>query len=461
MSGVTHGSTQDVEPAAIPDALPDGVLILTARGEVEWANAAFLKLTERTGQTLRGLPFVALVADEDVLHLVGIDTVFATNATYDNNVIFTTPEGVRRRLIVSSARSLDGSHIFLTVRATGIVHHELANTARWAATEQDRANELAKVRDALTANNRALQQAREEVERAYAKLKDEVLARERLENELRLAQKLEAIGQLSAGIAHEINTPMQYIGDNVDFLSRSFAILTEYIADFEQRLEHEHCDALRQDLEQLKRRKRVAFITEQVPRAFADSKSGIAHVSTIVRAMKSFAHSDGDEQTLASLNEILSNTLIVAQNEYKNVASVETRFEDLPPIPCYVGRLNQVFLNLIVNAAHAIEAAARPERGKITVSSKLLEDHVEVSIADTGTGIAPHIRHRVFDQFFTTKPVGKGTGQGLSLARAVVVDAHAGTLTFESEEGVGTVFYVRLPLAGRASSTPNSSLLPV
>ncbi len=164
--------------------------------------------------------------------------------------------------------------------------------------------------------------------------------------------------------------------------------------------------------------------------------------------MKEFAHPDQKEKVLADLNRALSTTLTVARNEYKYVADVETDLGELPLVPCLVGELNQVFLNLIVNAAHAIEAAlaGTQGRGTIRVSTRREDDAVVIAVSDTGTGIPEEIRGRVFEPFFTTKEVGKGTGQGLAIARSVVVDKHGGKLTFETVPGRGTTFFVRLPL---------------
>jgi signal transduction histidine kinase len=180
----------------------------------------------------------------------------------------------------------------------------------------------------------------------------------------------------------------------------------------------------------------------------ASTRDGIDRVAKIVRSMKAFAHPDRGERTTADINAALLSTVTVAGNEIKYVADVETDLQELPSIPCFLSDLNQVFLNLLVNASHAIGdvVAAGGGRGTIRIETKREGDHVRVSIADTGTGIPEAIRDRIFDPFFTTKDVGKGTGQGLALARTVIVEKHGGTLTFETEIGKGTIFHVRLPL---------------
>jgi len=276
--------------------------------------------------------------------------------------------------------------------------------------------------------------------------------RGQLEKELQLAQKLEGVGQLAAGVAHEINTPMQYVGDNLQFLSKAFEKINEHLSDTEAAiaaLEPSALEPARVAIEASKARLKLPYLLKNTPKALHDSSAGIAHVSSIVRAMKSFAHVDGDEKTTGDVNQALRDTLVVAQNEYRSVAVIETDLGQIPTVMCFPGRLNQVFLNLIVNAAHAV-ADAKPEAGgKISVTSHAADGVVAVTIADNGGGIPKHIRDKIFDPFFTTKAVGKGTGQGLSIARSIIVDAHGGTLSFETEAGRGTAFTIRLPVDGR------------
>jgi PAS domain S-box-containing protein len=276
-----------------------------------------------------------------------------------------------------------------------------------------------------------------------------------MEVELRHGQKLEAVGRLAAGIAHEINTPIQFIGDNTRFLQDSFRDTLEMIAKYEQIYDEaakgspnpgpiRELDAIRQKIE-------WSYLRVEIPKAMEQALDGVNRVATIVRAMKEFSHVDRSaEKTAADLNKALESTLIVARNEVKYVADVQTDFGPLPPVICHLGDLNQVFLNLLVNAAHAIAEAAGPngEKGLITLRTTCDDEFVTVSIQDSGTGIPEAVRGKVFDPFFTTKEVGKGTGQGLALARAVVVDKHGGTLTFETQMGKGTTFFVRLPISG-------------
>lgn len=188
----------------------------------------------------------------------------------------------------------------------------------------------------------------------------------------------------------------------------------------------------------------------EIPKAIEQSLDGVARVATLVRAMKVFAHPDEKEKKATDINEALRSTLTVARNELKYAANVETELNDVPFVVCNIGELNQVFLNLLVNAAHAIgdarKKAGTDEKGLIRVRTSSDEDAVLISIADTGCGIPEEIRDKVFDPFFTTKESGKGTGQGLAIARSVVVERHGGNPTFTSVVGKGTTFYIRLPL---------------
>jgi len=191
-----------------------------------------------------------------------------------------------------------------------------------------------------------------------------------------------------------------------------------------------------------------AYLLEEIPQALAQTLDGVTRVATIVRAMKEFAHPEGKEMAAADINKALLSTLTVARNELKYVADVETEFGDLPLVVCNIGDINQVFLNLLVNAAHAIAEGTKGsgEKGKIQVRTSSEGNAVLVTISDTGCGIPEANRSKVFDPFFTTKEVGRGTGQGLAIARSVVVERHKGSLNFESEVGKGTTFCIRLPI---------------
>ncbi|GLW33213.1 two-component system sensor histidine kinase NtrB [Actinoplanes regularis] len=278
----------------------------------------------------------------------------------------------------------------------------------------------------------------------------DVSERQRLELELRHAQKLESVGRLAAGIAHEINTPIQFVGDNLRFLDSAFADLGRMCAAYRELLaagpEPGAAEEARRRIDDTADEIDLEFVLEEAPAAVAQALEGIGRVAHIVRAMKAFGHPGTEEKSTADLNEAIRNTLVVAANEIKFVADVETDYGDLPLVKCHLGDINQVVLNLVVNAAHAIGSADRG-RGTIRVSTRLDDGCAVIEVADTGTGVAPEIADRLFDPFFTTKEVGSGTGQGLAMVRTLVADRHGGTIDFTSVVGEGTVFTVRLPLA--------------
>jgi PAS domain S-box-containing protein len=278
-----------------------------------------------------------------------------------------------------------------------------------------------------------------------------------LEAQLRQAQKLESIGQLAAGIAHEINTPTQFIGDNLHFLRDAFTDLTPVLrcATFfsSQPPGTEPPASMLEALRESLAKADVEYLLAEMPKAIGQSEEGIDRVARIVKAMKEFSHPDVDEMSPADLNRAIESTIAVARNEWKYVADMVTDYDTrLPLVPCFPGDFNQVILNLIVNAAHALAdspAVKRGGKGLITLQTRLLPAEVEIRVQDTGGGIPESIRSKIFNPFFTTKEVGKGTGQGLFLAHNVVVEKHGGSISFESEVGVGTVFIIRLPLKAK------------
>ncbi|MEX2494366.1 MAG: ATP-binding protein [Nitrospirales bacterium] len=274
-----------------------------------------------------------------------------------------------------------------------------------------------------------------------------------LEVQLSLARKMESIGQLSAGIAHEINTPVQFVRDNLQFMRDSFVDLQKVLDIYARMVQTMPRDAfdpqLLQAMDTALAVSDLAYITEEIPKAMQQSLDGIDRVGNIVGAMKVFSHPGTAEKKLIDLNHAIESTVMIARNEWKYVADMVLHLDPtLPPIPCFPGELNQVLLNLLVNAAHAIEAVvgkAGEAKGTITVSTHMQEDWVEIRIADTGTGIPEEAGHKIFDPFFTTKDVGKGTGQGLAIAHDVIVKKHGGRLTFETAIGQGTTFIIQVP----------------
>lgn len=275
-----------------------------------------------------------------------------------------------------------------------------------------------------------------------------------LQAQLVQAQKLESLGQLSAGIAHEINTPIQYVGDNIRFLEDGFreimAALHEHGRLVEAVRKQAVTENLLREIGEVFEAVDVDYLRKEIPAAVSQSLEGVGRVSEIVLAMKQFSHPGGENKVPADINKAISSTIIIARNEWKYVAEMETDFaEDMPPVPVLLGDFNQVILNIIVNAAQAIgecNGNGDGEKGTIGFATRLDGDNVEIRISDTGGGIPAEIGDRIFDPFFTTKEVGKGTGQGLAISHSVIVEKHGGTLTFETELGAGTTFILRLPL---------------
>lgn len=274
----------------------------------------------------------------------------------------------------------------------------------------------------------------------------------RLEQELRQSQKLESLGTLASGIAHEINTPIQYINDNAHFLKESFTDLMSVLQAYDVLLQKldgdeefkEQTGAVRANAEAAD----IDFLKEEIPSSIEQTLDGIERISKIVTAVKEFSHPGTTEMTAIDLNQAIETTLSVTRNEWKYVAETKTDFDAaMPLVPCLPGDINQVIMNLIVNAAHAIESKGDEGLGEIAIKTSYADGQVSVSVTDTGCGIPEANRGQIFDPFFTTKGVGKGTGQGLSIAFNIVTQKHDGTLSFSTEEGVGTTFTITLPVS--------------
>jgi signal transduction histidine kinase len=324
------------------------------------------------------------------------------------------------------------------------------------AQVKDRNLQLGQVNDLLEQQKVELQQALAQREEATTALVVEMERRIQLEAELRQKQKLEAIGQLAAGIAHEINTPLQYITDNTVFVRDAFQEIRVAFKQFYERLQAANgkitdVERVPNDRETAQTDDDLDHLMDEVPKAIQESLEGTERVTEIVRAMKEFSHPNATHKTPADLNGAIRSAVTIAGNEWKNVAAVEMNLDpQLPPVPCLWGEFCQAILNIVVNAAQAIaEAPAGPghDKGKITIASRLLGSQVEIRISDTGPGIPQAIQSKIFDPFFTTKPIGKGTGQGLSVAYAVIVGRHGGSLDVETQLGQGTTFIIKLPLA--------------
>jgi two-component system NtrC family sensor kinase len=265
----------------------------------------------------------------------------------------------------------------------------------------------------------------------------------------RRAQKLQSLGQLSAGIAHELNTPMQFISDNLELLRKGFdgvqALLDALAKVHAAAVEGAVPTALLDAVMEAERDARWSYYAARMGRAFARAGEGVDRVRHIVGAMKVFSHPQ-NHLAPVDLNRAIALTLTVANPELRHVARVTTDFGTLPSVMGYPDDLNQVFLNLIVNAAHAIADTKRAELGTIAIRTRASSTHAEIEISDTGGGIPAAIRERVYDPFFTTKEPGRGTGQGLALAHTVVVDRHRGRIHFETGPA-GTTFHIAIPLS--------------
>jgi len=288
----------------------------------------------------------------------------------------------------------------------------------------------------------------------------DITERKMLEKQLAQAQKLRSIGQLASGIAHEINTPTQYVGDNIRFLKDAFEDLIVVLQGDEELLAAARGGVVSAELirrlQDGRERADLEYLVSEVPVAIQHTLEGVERISKIVRAMKDFAHPGREEKAPADLNQIIDSTVTVARNEWKYVADMQTDFDrSLPPVLCHPAEIGQVILNLVINAAHAIEDVVkqgRAAKGGITIATRRRDRWAEIRISDTGGGIPENIRHRIFDPFFTTKEIGRGTGQGLAICYPVIVGKHGGRITFDSEVGRGTTFTIGLPLGEQAGA---------
>ena len=274
--------------------------------------------------------------------------------------------------------------------------------------------------------------------------------RQRLDLQRRVSQRLEAVGQLAAGVAHEINTPMQFVSDSVTFLRESVETLlslTNLYRDLLHTEEPIDQDERRRRTREAEEEADLDYLADRIPGAFDRTVDGIGRVTSIVKAMKRFSHASTVETTPADLNEALETTLAVCRNEYKYVADVELDLGELPLVICNVGELNQVFLNLIINAAQAIGEIAdgSRRRGTIRIVSREQDGDVVIEIADDGPGIPPELQERIYEPFFTTKEIGQGSGQGLAIARTAI-EQHSGSIECASAPGNGTTFTLHIPV---------------
>ena len=291
----------------------------------------------------------------------------------------------------------------------------------------------------------------------YLMLARDITQRKELEQQLIQSQKLESLGQLAAGVAHEINTPIQFVGDNTHFLASAFERLDKALRIGEKVIAaYEESGPTQELLDEMAaayKAAKIAYMRKEIPFAIEESVNGLDQVASIVRGIKQFSHPGSKDKKLIDINECIQNTVTVSRNEWKYVADLTIEAaEDLPRVLAHANEINQVFLNMIVNAAHAIEAVVdtgRGEKGTITIKTSAKQGYVVIGIQDTGTGIPESVQNKIFDPFFTTKEPGKGTGQGLTIAHNVICNIHEGMLGFETEAGAGTTFWIRLPAETR------------
>lgn len=313
--------------------------------------------------------------------------------------------------------------------------------------EKEVAERNRKLQMQVSEGTRELLMLAQELSMSNDELRREMDARAKVEVELRQAQKLESVGRLAAGVAHEINTPVQFVNDSVYFLREGVHDLARLIGCYRDAVEGlsspaaQRCADIEDELE-------LDYLLDKLPQAIERSVEGLGRVATIVRSMKEFAHPEGKEKVAADINHAIESTLIIARNEYKYVAELETDFGQLPMAPVYLSELNQAVLNIIVNAAHAIgdQVEGTDRKGRIRVSTRFQNNEVVIRISDTGGGIPDEIRDKIFDPFFTTKEVGKGTGQGLGVVHSVVVEKHHGHVDIDSVPGEGTTFTLHIPV---------------
>ncbi len=282
----------------------------------------------------------------------------------------------------------------------------------------------------------------------------DITDRKKMEAQLQQSQKMEALGQLAAGIAHEINTPTQFVGDNTRFFQDAFGDLIQIVKIYEELFEaatsespaHELIQNAEDRIEEID----LEYLKEEIPVAIQHTLKGVDRIAKIVQAMKIFAHPGGTMKEPVEINKEIEKTITITRNEWKYVAELITDFDaTLPLVPCFQAELNQVILNLIVNAAHAIADANKdntPQKGTIRISTRHEDNWAKIRISDTGAGVPEEIRHKIFDLFFTTKEPGKGTGQGLAISHSVIVKKHKGTITLETRQGKGATFIIGLPL---------------
>lgn len=326
---------------------------------------------------------------------------------------------------------------------------------------QERTDELIKTLKELETTNTTLETeqtnleiALQEINTNHEELKSTYDELKSTQSKLFQAEKMQSVGLLAAGIAHEINTPIQYIASNLDFLKESFSDGDTLVNEYNRLVKNGNCidEVSLKEIKTIEQDVDWDFLKDEIPLAIEQSQTGIQQISSIVLAMKEFSHPGSSEKEIADINQLIRTTSTVSRNEWKNITELKLDFEDnvVLQVPCTSNQISQVILNLLINAAHAIteqqQATGSSELGIITISTKKLDHFARITITDTGGGVPEAIRHKIFDPFFTTKEVGKGTGQGLAITHDIIVNKHGGRLEVEVEDKIGTTFTIMLPL---------------
>lgn len=383
------------------NATTDSILICKTDATIEWANPAFCSLTQFKADELRHTNLLNLLAEQDQ-NKTSINKAISHSKNWQDELIFNKKD-----------HSLISTNSLLTP-----VLNENGNVTNFILIIRD----LSKTKA--------------------------------LETQLLQAQKMESIGQLAAGIAHEINTPTQFVGDNVHFLKDithdCIEALTK-VQEIEEQIKNNEItlDAVSDSINEIINDADLDFIKDEAPAAIEQSIDGLGRIAKIVSAMKDFSHPGSSHQDNMDLNHMIETTVTIAKNEWKYVSKVELDLsKNLPTIPADSQLIGQTILNIIVNAAHAIAEKQQQQKfdGLIIIATKLKEEMLELKISDNGMGISEENQQRIFEPFFTTKEVGKGSGQGLAIAYDGIVNKHKGTINIESAIGKGTTFIIQLPI---------------
>lgn len=282
----------------------------------------------------------------------------------------------------------------------------------------------------------------------YLLLMDDITEKTHMEKRHQQSMYLESIGQLSAGIAHEINTPMQYISDNLNFLKDSFSDTAKALRTIKKHLIEKTLDENK--LDEIFEEADFEYLSDELPLAFSQTTEGVKRVCAIVKAMKEYSHPNSEEKVATNINNCIESTVTISKHTWKYHSEMEVDLDpELPEVMCHPGPFNEVILNIVVNAADAIreriENNSDIHKGAIKIQTKKQPEFAEIRISDTGGGIPQKIQEKIFDPFFTTKEVGKGTGQGLSLSYSIIKERHNGELYFETVPGESTTFILQLP----------------